>query len=159
MTLDELNRSASAAEAFLRCCGSTRWAGAMSAARPFASTAALADAADTIWNGLGPSDWREAFASHPRIGERAGDAWAAGEQAGALAAAADIRRRLLEANRAYEARFGYIFIVCAEGKTAGELLAIVERRLANDPDDELRVAANEQRLITRLRLAKLLAPD
>jgi OHCU decarboxylase len=157
MTLDELNRSASADQAFLRCCGSTRWARAMSAARPFASATALTDAADTIWDGLAPADWREAFAAHPRIGDRTSDVWAGGEQAGAANASSDVSRRLAEANRAYEARFGYIFIVCASGKTAEEMLAIVERRMANDADRELRAAADEQRQITRLRLAKLLA--
>src|SRR5207244_9619285 len=118
-----------------------------------------------------PDDWREAFAAHPRIGERAGGAggegwlanrsaeregWAAQEQSAAADAAADVKKRLAERNRDYEARFGYIFIVCATGKSASEMLTILEARLSNDFDQELTIAAGEQRQITRLRLAKLL---
>jgi len=157
MTVDELNGSPDADALFLRCCGSRRWAGAMAAARPFDGLAALLDTADRKWNALAPVDWLEAFAAHPKIGERTGDVWAAGEQAGASNASRDVRERLAEANRAYEARFGYIFIVCAAGKTADAMLALAEERLRHDPDRELRVAAEEQRDITRLRLSKLLA--
>jgi len=130
---------------------------------------AMAAAADRIWASLDEDAWREAFAAHPRIGAgRAGESgeaggadlsWAAGEQAGVADAPRDVRERLATANRDYEARFGYIFIVCATGKTADEMLAIIERRLHNEPDVELRVAAEEQRKITRLRLEKLLGAD
>jgi OHCU decarboxylase len=157
MTVDELNGSPDADALFLRCCGSRRWAGAMAAARPFAGLAAVLDTADRVWTALTPFDWREAFAAHPKIGERTGDLWAVGEQAGASNASPDVRKRLAEANRAYEARFGYIFIVCAAGKTADEMLALAEERLQHEPDRELRIAAEEQRNITRLRLLKLLA--
>ena len=133
------------------------WARKMMSARPFASAAAVLETADAVWDALPPLDWRQAFAAHPRIGERTGDAQAAGEQAGATSASAGVLARLAEANRAYEQRFGYIFIVCAAGRTAEEILATAEERLNNDPDRELGVAAGEQRHITRLRLSKLLA--
>ena len=145
----------------LRCCGSSRWAERMAAARPFASAAVMAGQGDEVWQSLEPPDWLEAFAAHPKIG--AGGAggegtapWSQGEQAGVAAASDATRRRLTEANREYEARFGYIFIVRATGRTAGEMLALLERRLRHDADDELRIAAEEQRQITRLRLEKML---
>src|SRR5262245_43476354 len=147
------------------CCGSTRWASAMAERRPFASVAEISAAGDDGCSSLNATDWLEAFAAHPRIGETARGArppapgkesWAASEQSGMNAAADEVRRRLVEANREYEARFGYIFIVCASGKSASEMLDILERRLSNSPHDELNVAAEEQRRITRLRLDKLL---
>ncbi|MGK2934891.1 MAG: 2-oxo-4-hydroxy-4-carboxy-5-ureidoimidazoline decarboxylase [Gemmatimonadaceae bacterium] len=146
------------------CCGSTRWVSAMVARRPFGSMERLLSAADEAWRSLGPDDWREAFSHHPRIGERQGArpqsergaAWAAGEQAGVGDAGDDVRQALANANREYERRFGYIYIVCATGRTADELFATVTERLRNDPDTELSVAAEEQRRITRLRLEKLL---
>jgi len=130
----------------------------MAAARPFASEKAMGTTADVIWSWLAPADWLEAFSAHPRIGASpaAGPSWSAQEQAGASAAPAPVKDRLAQLNREYEARFGYIFIVCATGRSADEMMTILERRLHNHPDDELRVAADEQRLITRLRLAKLL---
>jgi OHCU decarboxylase len=149
-----------AAAAFLRCCGSTQWAQEMAAARPFVNADQMTARADAIWSGLDPSDWLEAFAAHPRIGERPPDAsrWSTEEQAG-VAVEEQTQRTLDEANRSYEARFGYIFIVCATGKTAPEMLALLERRLRHDADDELTIAAEEQRKITRLRLNKLLAEE
>ena len=148
----------------LKSCGSTRWARAMCEERPFRDTRALADAADRVWLGLGREDWLEAFRSHPKIGERraareTGEGarrWSEEEQEGARDAGGDVLDALAEANREYERRFGHIFIVCATGKSAAEMLALLRRRLANDPDTELRVAAEEQRRITRLRLEKLL---
>lgn len=145
------------------CCGSSRWISAMVARRPFGSMERLLATADEIWRSLGPDDWREAFSHHPRIGERTGvgrqsergAAWAAGEQAGVGDAGDDVRQALAKANREYERRFGYIYIVCATGRTADDLLATATDRLHNDPDTELSVAAEEQRKITRLRLNKL----
>ena len=149
-----------AAGALLRCCGSARWARRMAAARPFANAGSMAGAGDAIWSALAPADWLEAFAAHPKIG--AGSAggtgqagWSDQEQAGVAGAADETRRRLADANRDYEARFGYIFIVCATGKTAGEMLSLLEARLRHDAAEELRIAAEEQRTITRLRLNKL----
>jgi 2-oxo-4-hydroxy-4-carboxy-5-ureidoimidazoline decarboxylase len=169
MRLEDLNALAgeSAARELLRCCDSARWARLMAVARPFPSADAMAVAADAIWWSLEPADWLEAFAAHPRIGETGGGRgatrevgeWSASEQAGVAEAAEEPRRRLAAANRDYEARFGYIFVVCATGKTAGAMLDLLDRRLRNDPHEELLVAAEEQRKITRLRLAKLLQVD
>jgi 2-oxo-4-hydroxy-4-carboxy-5-ureidoimidazoline decarboxylase len=152
---------AEARSAFLRCCGSTRWADAMTAGRPFATAAELSAAANEVWTRLDRADWLEAFAAHPRIGDLealrkkySGD-WCAGEQGGVAGADETVLRGLAEGNRRYEERFGYIFIVCATGKPAAEMLALLTARLANDPETELRIAAAEQAKITRLRLEKL----
>ena len=143
------------------CCGSTRWAARMLARRPFASREALLAAARDEWFALDAADWREAFAAHPRIGDRESLAarfpdthhLASREQAAVGDAAEDVLDALADGNRAYEARFGYIFIVCATGKSAGEMLSLLRARLDNDPLVELRVAAEEQAKITALRLA------
>lgn len=159
MTLDDFNRlpAAEADAALLRCCGSTRWVQAMRVRRPFATLEALHAAADERWWALGPDDWREAFAAHPRIGERrAGDAWSAHEQSGAQRAAAAVLDALQAVNREYEHRFGYTFIVCATGRSGEEMLAIARRRLEHDPETEIRTAAAEQAAITRLRLDTLI---
>jgi len=160
MTLDELNMlpSLEAEATLLRCSGSRRWAGQMASARPFATCDALYEAAERIWWSLDPDDWREAFAAHPRIGERRGTAWSLQEQSGAQSAAETTQAQLAVVNAAYEARFGYIFIVCATGKSGDEMLTVARRRLGNDPASELRVAATEQAAIARLRLGKLLDP-
>ena len=174
MRLEDLNAldEEAAMRAFLRCCGSSRWARQMAAARPFAGAEVMADAADAIWSALDRADWLEAFASHPRIGQTRADGldrsggsggsggagesdWSQQEQARVAGAAEPGLRRLIEANREYEARFEYIFIVCATGKSAAEILGLLEHRLSNDPAAELAVASGEQSQITRLRLAKL----
>lgn len=150
--------------ALLACCGSLSWAQRMTAARPFTDVAALLATAARIWWELRPSDWLEAFASHPRIGERKADmpqsaqaaAWSVQEQAGAQTSADEIRTALAEANHAYEERFGYIYIVCATGKSSEEMLALCQQRLNNDYETELQIAAEEQRKITEIRLRKLI---
>lgn len=155
---------AAAAQALEVCCGSRRWVAGMLERRPFASEAALRDAANTVWAGLEPSDVLEAFAHHPRIGEDLAKLrekfartahLASGEQASVSEADSSTLEALRDANRAYEARFGFIFIVCATGKSAREMLDLLNQRLANDPELELRVAASEQARITQLRLSKL----
>jgi OHCU decarboxylase len=158
----------SAAEAegeILACCGSRSWADAMTARRPFASLAELISAANEVWRGLGESDWLEAFRSHPQIGELHAEQkqsarsaqWSAGEQGGTASAEETVKLALAEGNREYERRFGHIFIVCASGKSAAEMLDILRRRLHNDAQGELREAAEQQRQITELRLRKWLA--
>jgi OHCU decarboxylase len=164
--LDELNQAAQeTAEArFLDCCGSQNWARKMTAARPFADVAELIKKAEQIWLNLEADDWLEAFASHPKIGARKGAPkqqiqsakWSRGEQSGTLAATESLLDVLAEANRLYEEKFGYIFIVCATGKSAEEMLELCNRRLNNDENSELRIAADEQRKITKIRLRKLL---
>jgi 2-oxo-4-hydroxy-4-carboxy-5-ureidoimidazoline decarboxylase len=166
VTLDQLDRldDAAARVALERCCGATRWVERMCAARPYRDRAALLAAAESAFSGLGPADWREAFAHHPRIGDLASlrakyastAAWARGEQRGAAAAAAATLAALAEGNRAYEERFGYIFIVCATGKSADEMLALLRARMPHSPEREIAIAAEEQMKITRLRLEKLL---
>src|SRR4051794_9215372 len=146
-----------AQQALARCCGSSRWVAAMLARRPFAADDALYAAAADIWRALGPADFLEAFTHHPRIGDAATtapaatSAWSAEEQAAAAGGPAATAAALRALNEAYAARFGYIFIICATGKSAGEILAALRARLANDPDTELRAAAAEQARITRLR--------
>jgi 2-oxo-4-hydroxy-4-carboxy-5-ureidoimidazoline decarboxylase len=146
------------------CCGASRWVSGMLARRPFRSRAVVLSTADEIWRSLDAGDWREAFSHHPRIGERKSampqsereSAWAAGEQSGIERARDDVRAELAAANREYEQRFGYTYIVFAIGKSAEEMLALARERLRNDTDVELPTAAEEQRKITRLRLEKLL---
>lgn len=148
---------------FDRCCGATRWCEQMVAARPFHDRHDLAAKADASFDQLPDEAWLEAFAAHPRIGDfeslkmkYAGNKeWSGGEQAGAAAAGDATLHRLAEGNAAYEARFGYRFIVCATGKSAAQMLTLLEARLGNDDATELRIAADEQRKITHLRLAKL----
>ena len=141
--------------ALLRCCGSRRWVEQMLAGRPYSDDSGVFTAAERAWWALGPNDCLEAFAAHPRIGEHAGDAWARAEQAGMAAADTGMRRAFIEGNRAYEVRFGHVFLVCATGRSADDLAAELQRRLGNDPESELRIAAGEQAKITRLRLEKL----
>lgn len=150
---------------FLKCCGSTTWAREMAEARPFASQIELEQRAETIWRSLRPEDWLEAFRAHPKIGGKKAStkqssqaqAWSAQEQAGTHHAGADIKAALAEANRKYELRFGFIYIVCATGKSLAELLANLNARLGNETPTELEIAAEEQCKIMHLRLEKLLA--
>jgi 2-oxo-4-hydroxy-4-carboxy-5-ureidoimidazoline decarboxylase len=152
-----------ATAAFRRCCGSSRWSERMTRLRPFGSEASLFEAAERVWWVLAPADWLEAFAAHPKIGDRdalrakfaATAAWSAIEQAGVDGAAEDVLDALAVANDRYHERFGYIFIVCATGKTAEEMLALIRERLSNDPEVEIQAAAAEQAKITRIRLEKL----
>ena len=165
MTLAEFNAlpSAQAESMLMDCCGSARWAAGVASRRPYATVEALNKTADSVWWKLGRADWLEAFSHHPQIGDkpaRGSDSarqWAEGEQAGARAASEDVKARLDRANRAYFEKFGYIYIVCATGKSAEGMLAILNQRLQNDLPSELSIAAEQQRLITRIRLEKLLA--
>lgn len=142
-------------------CGASRWVERMLARRPFETLEALLGAARAEWFALMPADWLQAFADHPRIGDREALArrfpdthhLASREQAGVIAADADVLTALAEANDAYLEKFGYIFIICASGLDAETMLARLRERLDNDPWTELRVAAEEQARITALRLA------
>jgi OHCU decarboxylase len=149
----------------LSCCGSKAWARGMAARRPILNTAALLAACDEVWRNLPESDWMEAFRSHPRIGESHAPAaspprsvaWSGEEQQRVGAAGEHIKFMLAEGNRTYEQRFRYIFIVCAAGKSAPEILEILQRRLRNDEATELQEAAEQQRQIAHLRLKKWLS--
>jgi len=156
--IDRLNALApqESEAALLACCGSRRWARQVAESRLFRDISEIKEAADRIWWSLGREDWLEAFAAHPRIGEK-GSRRSEDEQAGARGAEEETLAALVAANREYEARFNHIFIVCATGKSAGEMLDLLRERLDNDPETELRIAAEEQRKITHLRLEKLLS--
>jgi len=168
MTLEELNHLSKPVltEALSKCCGSTAWVESMLAAFPVSDAETLMDQAKTQWNKLSEADWREAFTHHPKIG---GDVealrakfasistWAEGEQASVKQASQETQEALAAGNTAYEKKFGYIFIVCATGKSAEEMLALLQARLTNKSEDEILIAAAEQDKITRLRLEKLLA--
>jgi OHCU decarboxylase len=168
ISVEELNvlPEQRASELLGACCGASRWVAAMVSRRPFFSRDAVLRAADDEWNALGESDWLEAFSHHPRIGEATAAAggsatargWSSSEQSAVASAGDDARIGLAALNRDYERRFGFIYIVCATGKSAGELVEVATRRMHNDRETELRVAAEEQRKITRLRLEKLLDP-
>jgi 2-oxo-4-hydroxy-4-carboxy-5-ureidoimidazoline decarboxylase len=154
---------ADARERLRRCCGSTRWIDGMVERRPFRSREGLLEAARDVWFSLTPADWLEAFTHHPKIGDReslrrrfaAGGDLSEKEQAGLNGASADVLDVLADANERYLAKFGYIFIVCATGRSAAEMLAMLRERLNNDPEAEMRIAAEEQAKITELRLLQI----
>ncbi len=164
--LDEMP-DAEAAFKLAACCGSTRWVAEMLTRRPFGSRGHLGGAADEVAAALGESDWLEAFTHHPRIGQRISNAvvstsaesWSTGEQSAVASASTAIRAALATANEDYERRFGFIFIICASGRGATEILAALRARMGNTREREIVVAAAEQQQITRLRLEKLVAPD
>jgi len=147
-----------AAGELLAVCHSPRWAGRVAAGRPYADLAALQQAADQAWMALGPDDWLEAFAAHPRIGQGGGGspAWSRQEQSGVGGAGREVQEALARGNAEYEARFGHVFLIAAAGRSADEILAQLQARLGNDPATELRVAAGEHSRITRLRIEKLM---
>ncbi len=165
MTLSEINAlpPEEASSTFERCCGSQKWIHTMTVSRPFHSPDDLFLRAESIWNNLEETDWKEAFAHHPKIGGMdllrrkflAVRTWAEDEQAGTGIASEAALRALAVENVKYERKFGYIFIVCATGKSADEMLLLLRERLRNHPDEELRISAGEQSKITRLRLEKL----
>jgi 2-oxo-4-hydroxy-4-carboxy-5-ureidoimidazoline decarboxylase len=156
-----------AAREVLPCCGSQAWAASLAAQRPFADAAALLNAASEVWLALPEADWMEAFNSHPRIGERHAQTAAtdaslkssAQEQSVAISADDSAKLALAEGNRRYERRFGRIFIICASGRTAQEILTMLELRMKNDDATELREAAEQQRQITQLRLRRWLGGE
>jgi 2-oxo-4-hydroxy-4-carboxy-5-ureidoimidazoline decarboxylase len=139
------------------CCAARPWVEALIAGRPFADQDALFAASDAATGELTDAGLAEALAGHPRIGDRTGEAWSRQEQAGMATASADLQAELAEANAAYEQRFGHVYLVCATGKSAEELLAICRSRLGNDPAAERAVVLTELAKISRIRLGKLLA--
>jgi allantoicase len=153
-----------ALRALLDCCGSKKWAQQIAERRPFAAESELFEGADRTWSALAREDWLEAFLHHPPIGETrakakqsaAASRWSAKEQSSAQKAPPEVLEALAAQNRAYAEKFGHVFLICATGKSSEEILNALRQRLTNDPDTELRVAAEEQRKMTRLRLEKLL---
>jgi OHCU decarboxylase len=143
----------------LACCGSRAWASGVAARRPYADLPALIQEADTVWAKLAQSDWLEAFEAHPRIGESGGHSPGSSEkeQSRIMAAREETLTVLAEENRRYETRFGHVFLISAAGRSAADVLAALRQRIDNDPATELKVAAEEQRKITRLRLESMLS--
>jgi 2-oxo-4-hydroxy-4-carboxy-5-ureidoimidazoline decarboxylase len=162
---NELDAGVAAGEV-LPCCGSRAWAERLAARRPFASTEELFAESDAVWWALPERDWQEAFDSHPRIGQqhaRAATAeslkWSSEEQRTAMSPDEAVKGALAEGNRLYEEKFGRIFIVCASGRSADEILGTLERRLQNSDEAELKEAAEQQRQITQLRLRRWLGVE
>ena len=165
MNLEDLNHCdiKKAHIELLKCCGSIQWTENMLAARPYKSVPHLLELADQIWSDLGEVDYLEAFAAHPKIGTskppdnaKNTENWTSKEQAGMMSADEQIKLKLKTKNQKYAEIFGYIFIVCATGKSASEILELLRIRLENSPETELNIAAGEQRKITNLRLKKML---
>lgn len=151
-------------DALTRCCGASRWVEGMLRRRPFGDDATMMAAADAVWATMEEADVLEAFSHHPEIGADvealrakfgSTSAWAEGEQSGAAGASEDTLLALRDGNVAYRERHGFIFIVCATGKSADEMLGLLRARLNNERAAELAIAAGEQAKITRLRLEKL----
>ena len=153
-----------AVKELLQCCGSKRWAQQMATRRPYQSLETLIETANDIWWSLQPDDWLEAFRSHPKIGEKkAAESvsarsreWSGQEQAGVSKASHETIDSVATLTRAYEQKVGFIFIICATGKSSEEMLAALHERLEHDPAAELQMAAAEQSKITELRLKKLI---
>ena len=168
MNLTELNNTVHtiANQHFLQCCASERWANGMALARPFKTQEHLLEVADKLWATCNREDFYQAFGAHPRIGninslkQKYADTqhMASNEQAGVNDATDEILQALAQSNQTYEEKFGYIFIVCATGKSAREMLDILQSRLPNSLTDELPIAAAEQHKITRIRLQNMLQP-
>lgn len=151
-------------EELTKCCGSSAWVQRMLPFIPADDMVELLEDAEEQWWLCSEADWKEAFTHHPKIGDMdslkkkfASTAnWASGEQSGVQDANEKILEALAEGNRLYEEKFGYIFIVCATGKSATEMLELLQERLKNTPEEEIQIAADEQNKITKLRIEKLL---
>lgn len=166
MTLHEFNilPREQLIETLSKCCGSSAWVKRMLPFIPADDMVELLEDAEEQWWLCTEADWKDAFAQHPKIGDRKSlqkkfastAAWASDEQSGVDEAPTETIEALAEANRLYEQKFGYIFIVCATGKSAEEMLTLLQTRLQNSPEVEIEVAADEQQKITRLRIEKLL---
>jgi OHCU decarboxylase len=156
--------SSEATNEFSKCCGSRGWARSMTESRPFETMEQLNARASEIWWSLDRNDWLEAFRSHPKIGgskaaqkgSEQARAWSGEEQSGVKNASEQVLDELASLNKQYEEKFGFIFIVCASGKSSDQMLAILKSRLINDAETEMRIAASEQEKITEIRLRKLL---
>ena len=167
MTLEELNTLTQPVlkEELLKCCGSSSWVKMMMAYFPADNMESMLEEAEEIWYECSEDDWKEAFAHHPKIGNvesltkkfASTAEWASGEQSGVNAGSKETIEALAEGNRLYEEKFAYIFIVCATGKSAAEMLELLQGRLQNKPGVEIKIAAAEQNKITKLRLEKLLS--
>ncbi len=166
LTLEHLNRlpRPELHQEFFNCCSSMAWVENLAKRRPFESMIHLMDEAKKVWESLGERDWLEAFSGHPQIGDlstlekKYGSTsdWATGEQSGVGVAREEVLLELADYNKKYLKKFGFIFIVCATGKSAAEMLAMLKSRINNDNNEEMQIAADEQFKITKIRLEKLL---
>ena len=166
MTLHELNtlNKQQLFEELMKCCGSTAWVNRMLSFIPADDMIELLEDAEEQWWKCNEEDWKETFAHHPKIGDvesltrkfASTAKWASGEQSAVNVASKETIEALAEDNRLYEEKFGYIFIVCATGKSAEEMLMLLQSRLKNNPEEEILIAADEQNKITKLRIEKLL---
>jgi len=165
MTLDHFNNFSASQqkEELFKCCGCTAWSEKLVQQSPFASIEKLKQSSDEIWWQCEQKEWLEAFTHHPKIGDvkslekkfASTKEWASGEQSSVTTASQDVLHQLKDGNEEYEKKFGYIFIVCATGKSATEMLVLLNNRLLNSPDAEIKIAAQEQNKITHLRIDKL----
>jgi len=165
MILEELNKTDTVnAQATLKlCCGSSQWSKLLAEQRPFSSSRDLLAKAEIVWHELSKEDWLEAFSHHPKIGETKANLknfdapdWSQKEQAGVNNASELTQRKLEHLNDDYFKKFGHVFLICATGRSADQMLAALELRLANDSETEITIAVKEQSKITRIRLEKLL---
>lgn len=166
MTLHELNtlNKQQLIEELTKCCGSSSWVNRMLPFIPADDMIELLEDAEEQWWQCSEDDWKEAFSHHPKIGDvesltkkfASTAQWASGEQSGVIVASQETIKALAESNHLYEEKFGYIFIVCATGKTAEEMLEMLQSRLRNKPEEEILIAADEQNKIIKLRIEKLL---
>jgi 2-oxo-4-hydroxy-4-carboxy-5-ureidoimidazoline decarboxylase len=166
MTLHELNTlpKQQLIQELTKCCGSSAWVNKMLPFFPADDLVELLEDAEEQWFKCSEEDWKQAFAQHPKIGDleslqmksASTTEWASGEQAGLISASPQIIGELAEANKKYEEKFGYIFLICATGKSANEMLAMLQNRLQNSPEVEIEIAGDEQNRITKLRIEKLL---
>ncbi len=174
LSIDQLNRLSEedAAIAFEQCCGANQWVERMVYSRPFESLTEVLETSDNVWEECDVDDYEDAFSYHVRIGdpeemadladagsdlEDLGRKWSQQELKSLENMSPDLLGAFAQANAAYEERFGFLFVVCAPGKPPQEILGMLKERLANDPGTEIRLAAEEQNKITRMRLKKLLA--
>ncbi len=164
--IDDINNSSAKniKEAFLKCCASEKWADLLTNSRPFEDMVDLFSKSKNIWfEKCRPGDWLQAFTAHPKIGDIDSLAkkysntksWSSHEQSGVDSASMETLKELADKNKIYEEKYGYIFIVCATGKSAEEMLSILTNRLKNEPEDELKIAMQEQHKITEIRLRKM----
>jgi 2-oxo-4-hydroxy-4-carboxy-5-ureidoimidazoline decarboxylase len=165
MTLEHFNTLSvgAASDELFKCCGSSSWVKVLSERIPFASVEELKNDSDKVWFSLQEKDWLEAFSHHPKIGDikslekkfMSTKEWTSNEQLAVNTATQNVLTELKELNDAYEKKFGYIFIVCATGKSAEEILTILKSRLRNSSEEEIKIAMQEQNKITHLRIDKL----
>lgn len=166
MTLHDLNTLSQPQlrEVLKKCCSSTSWVKMMMTHFPAEDLVEILETAEETWYSCSEDDWKEAFSGHPEIGDvsaleekfKSTAAWAGNEQSSVRQSSKETIEALAEGNRLYRDKFGYIFIVCATGKSAEEMLGLLHARMQNNPAEEIRIAAEEQNKITKLRLEKLL---